>query len=107
MTAFLTFITFILGAMTCLLSIHVAVSFWNKEHYLPKTASQLTSALKWQLVGEAVIGAGTLLFAWASFTGELSHWSINQMSALRIVMFIATSVTTLHLFSVVQRLHDA
>ena len=107
MTGLLTLITFILGAATCLLSVHVAVSFWNKEHYLPGASRQLTRALKWQLMGEAVIGAGTLIFAWASFTGELAHWSVAQMSTLRIIMFVATSLTTLHLFHVVQRLNNA
>ena len=107
MTGLLTLITFILGLVTCLLSIRVAVSFWQKERGLHSQAKKLTGALKWQLIGEAVIGAGTLIFAWAAYTGELSHWSVAQMSALRVVMFVATSGTTLHLFSVVQRLHDA
>lgn len=107
MAYFLSLLTFILGFATCVLSVVVAISFWNQERSLNKRSKALTGALKWQLVGEAVIGLGTLIFAGAAFSGWLSEWSNEQASALRITMFVATSATTVHLFRVVRRIQDA
>lgn len=103
---FLTLVTFILGVATCVLSVVVSISFWRREHGLRSGSRQLTAALKWQLIGEAIIGLGTLVFATAAFLGVLSSWSTESHSVLRIAMFIATSVTTLHLYRVVRRLQD-
>lgn len=107
MTHILTLLTFILGLATCILSLFVAGRFWLQERLLNKHSKQLTAALKWQLIGEAVIGTGTLIFAGAAYSGSLSEWSPEQSSTLRIVMFLATSITTLHLSRVIGRLRDA
>lgn len=107
MNDFLNLIILLLGSATCFLSVGVGLSFWKRQKNFQKAARRLTGALKWQLFGEAVIGAGTLIFAVAAYTGDLSHWTQEQNSALRSVMFIATSVTTIHLWHVVRRLQDA
>lgn len=100
----LTFLIVFMGALTVILSITVALKFAGQGGKSGIGGSRLSRALSWQLYGEAVIGAGTLTFAIAAWSGHLSGWSIETSSALRAVMFIATSTTTLHLFLVIKRL---
>jgi hypothetical protein len=69
-------------------------------------AFRLSNAISLQLIGEAVIGFGTLIFATAAYLGILNSWSIWVQSSLRLVMFFATSVTTWHLYKTLQRLDD-
>jgi hypothetical protein len=102
----LTFLIVFMGAMTVLLSITVALKFAGRGSS-KVGGSILSKALSWQLYGEAVIGAGTLTFALAEWSGHLSGWSVETSSALRAVMFIATSTTTLHLFLVINKLSKA
>ena len=106
MTSILTLLTFLLGVATCVLSVAVAMSFRNKKQKLGRHSKQLTGALEWQLIGEAVIGFGTLVFATAAYVGVLEHWSYNAQSGLRIAMFLATSLTTIHLYRVAKRLQE-
>lgn len=96
-----TLTIFILGIVTVVLSVVVAVVF-----YLTKSphSRRLTLALAWQLVGEAVIGLGTLIFATAAHFGWLSQWSEELQSSIRLMMFLATSLTTMHLFREVRRI---
>jgi len=54
-------------------------------------------ALTFQLIGEAVIGLGTLTFSVGAATGWLQDWSEDTQSAIRFVMFASTSATTYHL----------
>lgn len=104
MEALFTFVALILGIATCVLSVFVAFVFWLKTRHLVNDSLMLTSALKWQLIGEAIIGLGTLVFAIAAYTGALNSWPSELSSAVRMLMFLATSVTTLHLYRVVRRL---
>jgi len=67
---------------------------------------RLTGALVFMLVGEAILGLGTLCFAIAAHTGHLPHIPIQIQSAARLLMFAATSITTLHLFMVIMNLDE-
>ena len=100
----LTLLIVLMGALTVLLSITVALRFAGKAGGSGVGGSQLSRALSWQLYGESVIGMGTLVFALAEWSGHLSGWSATVSSSLRFLMFAATSTTTLHLFLVIRRL---
>ena len=94
----ITSIIFALGLITVVLSVLVARKFRRYSKDLDGHSHKLSKAISWQLVGEAVIGFGTLIFATAAHFGWLTHWSIEVQSSLRSVMFLATSVTTIHLW---------
>jgi uncharacterized membrane protein len=98
MNDFLTFIIFVLGLITVVLSVIVSFKFNYYKKHLTGSARRLSSAVSWQLIGEAIIGFGTLIFAAAAFFDVLQHWSIELQSSLRFAMFFATSLTTIHLF---------
>lgn len=98
----LTFLIVFMGAATVLLSITVAHKLSHRRGRTGVGLSRLSRALSWQLYGEAVIGMGTLTFALAEFSGHLDGWSAITSSALRGIMFAATSTTTLHLFLVIR-----
>lgn len=88
---------FAFGTMTVVLSLYSCYKFHIFRRALHGDANKLTSAIAWQLFGEAVIGAGTLTFAIAVHFGWLAHWHEYVQSSIRFVMFFATAATTLHL----------
>ena len=88
---------YIMGVATVLLSVWAACAFARQRGALPR-------ALSAQLLGEAVIGVGTLAFAWGAHSGSLTHWSPEFQSALRVTMFAATSLTTAHLVFTIRNL---
>lgn len=96
----ITTIIFILGIMTVILSIVASFKFCQYKKRLEGSSKRLSNAISWQLAGEAVIGLGTLVFATAAHFGWLESLSVEFQSALRFVMFLATSLTTLHLMLV-------
>ena len=106
-TTAVTLSIFIMGAATVILSLWVA-SFFAKQKTKVKTNEgwRLSKALRFQLIGEAIIGWGTLMFAMAAHFGCLSSWSVYVQSGLRFTMFAATSITTIHLFMVVKSLSN-
>ena len=67
-------------------------------------AKKLIEALWWQLIGEAVLGLGTLTFSVAAHFEWLENWSIFTQSALRFFMFAVASGTTLHLWRTVKNI---
>lgn len=100
----LTIVIFVLGVITVILSVLVAVIFRRKAALMTAPESRrLTMALHWQLVGEATIGLGTLIFAAAAVMGWLPNWSVGLQSAIRFAMFFATAATTIHLALVVHK----
>ena len=107
-TALMTAIILALGFATVTLSCITAHYFYKHHVRRPSKSGsgRLANAIKWQLLGEAVIGFGTVVFAFAAHFGYLSDWSIMTQSTLRFIMFIATSVTTLHLLIVMMKLKD-
>ena len=106
MTTTLTYMIVLLGAATVTLSVYVAVRFFAKHIKMRGDGRRLTGALVFMLVGEAILGLGTLAFAIAAHTGHLPHIPIQVQSAARLVMFAATSITTLHLFMVIMNLDE-
>ena len=106
MTTTLTYMIVLLGAATVTLSVYVAVRFFVKHIKMRGDGRRLTGALVFMLVGEAILGLGTLAFAIAAHTGHLPHIPIQVQSAARLVMFAATSITTLHLFMVIMNLDE-
>lgn len=104
-----TSVIFILGLITVILSILVALSFKTYSKSLDGHSKNVSKAISLQLAGEAVIGFGTLIFATAAHFGWLPHWSVEIQSTLRFIMFAATSVTTIHLWMTIHRIrgrHD-
>ena len=99
----ITTVKFVLGIITVSLSLIAAREFM-KSSEMGGRVGGLSSAISWQLWGESVIGAGTLIFATAAHFGWLPHWSIETQSLLRFAMFLATSLTTLHLCVVIRKL---
>lgn len=94
-----------MGTATVVLSIVVAYLFCQQARGLGRGDSwRLSNALSWQLCGEAIIGMGTLTFSFAAHKGWLNEWSIELQSALRFLMFLATSLTTLHLYITIKRI---
>lgn len=98
-----TFIIVLLGGITVFLSIAVANAFRNFSERTGISA-RLAKGVKWQLAGEAVIGAGTLAFALLAHFELLDGISLLDQSMIRLIMFIATAVTTLHLWWIVTSL---
>jgi uncharacterized BrkB/YihY/UPF0761 family membrane protein len=98
-----TTIIFLFGLLTVLLSLTVAIKFRNQSlKAVAEDSAKLSSA--WQLVGEAVLGLGTLVFATAAHFEVLPEWSTETQSAIRGVMFAAAGATTLHLYLTISRL---
>ena len=106
MTTTLTYMIVLLGAATVTLSVYVAVRFFAKHIKMRGDGRRLTGALVFMLVGEAILGLGTLAFAIAAHTGHLPHIPIQIQSVTRLLMFAATSITTLHLFMVMMNLDE-
>jgi hypothetical protein len=91
----------LLGGLTVVLSIAVANVFRNFANR-DGQSFKLAHAIKWQLAGEAVIGLGTLAFAILAHFQLLPGVSILDQSMIRLVMFLATSVTTFHLWWIIR-----
>jgi len=102
----LTYMIVLMGAATVTLSIYVALRFFVKHVNMRGDGRKLTGALVFMLTGEAVLGFGTLAFAIAAHTGHLPHIPIEAQSAARLLMFGATSLSTLHLFMVIMKLDE-
>ena len=96
----------LMGAATVTLSIYAAWRFYVKNVNMSGDGRRLTGALVFMLVGEAILGLGTLAFAIAAHTGHLPHVPIEAQSAARLLMFGATSISTLHLFMVIMALDE-
>lgn len=94
----------LLGVITVVLSFEAAWIFFRVKTI--RHAQKVSNAIGWQLIGEAVIGAGTLLFSMGAHFGWLTDWSMMTQSLIRFTMFAATSATTFHLVRVVKELRD-
>jgi sterol desaturase/sphingolipid hydroxylase (fatty acid hydroxylase superfamily) len=99
-----TLLIFIMGIATVVLSVVVSVKFASYSRELKNEDQGLSRAISLQLLGEAVIGLGTLVFATAAHFGWLPDWPLRTQSTLRFVMFAATSVTTYHLFVTLRKI---
>lgn len=102
----LTYIIVLLGSVTVALSGYVAFRLFVKHIMMHGDGRKLTGALVLMLLGELTLGLGTLAFAIAAHSGHLPHVPIGIQSLARLIMFGATSLTTLHLFFVVSNMID-
>lgn len=94
----LTLMIVILGTATVVLSVWVAYKFKQHAKKLSNGSHKLTRALMWQLTGEALLGLGTLAFAVLAYLGMLPDVPVRVQSAMRLLMFAASSITTVHLY---------
>ena len=102
----LTYMIVLMGAATVALSGFVALRFFIKHVTMRGDGRRLTGALTFMLLGELILGLGTLCFAIAAHTGHLPMIPVEVQSLARLLMFGATSLSTLHLFMVISRLDD-
>jgi hypothetical protein len=94
-----------LGITTVVLSVWVGLKFKSHSNEMREDAGQLTSAISWQLFGEATISLVTLAFALGAHYDVLINVSEFAQSSLRFLAFFATSATTIHLYIVVRKLN--
>ena len=101
-----TYLIVLMGAATVALSGYVSLKFFIKRRRMVGDGKKLTGALAFMLLGEMLLGLGTLCFAIAAHSGHLPAIPLVSQSALRLFMFGSASLTTLHLFFVIMRIED-
>lgn len=101
----LTFLIVLMGASTVFLSIYVAYQFKQQTRKLKNGSKMLSRALMFQLAGEACLGAGTLWFAVMAYTGKLPDVPVFVQSMVRVFIFSASSLTTIHLYLTTLRIN--
>jgi len=104
MTDSLTFFIVLLGLATVVLSIFVALQFRKQARHLNGGGFHLSRSLMWQLIGEGVLGLGTLAFSILAYMNKLDNVPVYAQSILRLLMFTVTSLTTVHLYLTTLRL---
>ena len=104
MIELITFLIVVMGLATVILSFFVAYKFKQQAKHLTNGSGKLSKALMWQLIGEALLGAGTTVFAILAYMGALPDVPVIIQSAIRVFMFSASSLTTIHLFIVTSRI---
>jgi hypothetical protein len=102
----LTFMITLLGSATVALSGYVGLRFFIKSVTMRGDGRRLTGALTFMLMGELILGLGTLCFAIAAHTKHLPMIPVEVQSIARLIMFGCTAASTLHLFMVISRLDD-
>jgi len=102
----MTHLIVLLGFLTIVLSLVVAAKFMYHGQCKSRgvEVKRLSLSLTGQLIGEAVIGVGTLAFAILAHTGQLQHMSVEAQSFMRLSMFLATSATTAHLWITIKKI---
>jgi len=105
MIDYLTLLIVMLGSSTVVLSIFVAVKFKQQSKHLKNGSRRLSKALMWQLIGEALLGAGTLAFAMLAYLNMLPNVPVAVQSAMRLFIFSASGLTTIHLYLTTTRLN--
>lgn len=100
----LTFVIFSMGLSTVFLSAWVALVFRSRFKRMKGDGRALGQAVYFQLIGEFIMAAGTLVFSVLAWQKILPHVSIEIQSSLRFVMFFATASTTFILHQVVTKL---
>lgn len=95
---FLTLLIFLFGSLTVILSVAVAFRFYQYRKRAEGLTAKLILAIMWQLIGEAVLGYGVLVFSFAAYKGWLPFWSIYTQSGIRAFLFGFAAITTAHLW---------
>jgi len=104
MIATLTLLIVLMGASTVSLSVFVAIKFKQQARRLSRESGKLSIALMFMLIGEACLGAGTLWFAVMAYLERLPDVPLFMQSMVRVFIFSASSLTTVHLYLVTKRL---
>jgi len=104
MTHSLTLLIVLLGSATVFLSVFVALQFREQAKHMQGGGFHLSRSLMWQLIGEGVLGLGTLGFAIMAYLGKLADVPVYAQSILRLFMFLVTALTTVHLYLTTSRL---
>lgn len=105
MIDYLTLLIVLLGTSTVVLSIFVAAKLKKQARHLHGGSKKFTKALMWQLIGEALLGAGTLAFAVLAYLNLLPAVPVVVQSAMRLFIFSASGLTTIHLYLTTTRLN--
>ena len=105
MIDYLTLLIVFAGTSTVVLSVFVAVKFKQQASHLHGGSKKLSKALMWQLIGEALLGAGTLAFAVLAYLNLLPTVPVFVQSAMRLFIFSASGLTTVHLYLTTTRLN--
>ena len=100
----LTLLIVLMGVATIYLSIYVAYKFRQQSRRLNNGSEKLSKALMFQLAGEACLGVGTLWFAVMAYLNQLPEIPVFIQSMVRVFMFSASSLTTIHLYLITTRL---
>ena len=90
----ITFIIFAMGASTVFLSMWVAIVFRRRWQKMNGDGRELGKAVYFQLIGEFIMAAGTLVFSVLAWQDVLKFVSVEVQSSFRFVMFFATASTT-------------
>lgn len=104
MIELITFSIVVMGLATVILSVFVAYKFKQQAKHLTNGSGKLSTALMWQLIGEAALGAGTTVFAVGAYMNLLQDVPVIIQSCMRVFMFSASSLTTIHLYIVTSRI---
>lgn len=94
---FLQLVTVMLGVVTVCLSLFLAYLFFRLHR-------DLGFALGLMLLAEAFVGFCTLIFSTASLVNIYNTMTPEAAMAIRWAMFLASSVTSIHLYIVLRRL---
>lgn len=100
----LTFLIVVFGIATVVLSVFVAYKFKQQAHKLQNGSRKLSKALAFQLIGEAILGGGTTVFAILAYMELLPSVPVFIQSMIRLFLFSVTALTTIHLYLVTQRI---
>jgi hypothetical protein len=100
----LTLLIVIFGTATVFLSVFVAFSFYKQSRNLHGDGSKLSKSLAFQLIGEAILGLGTTVFALLAYMELLPKVPLFIQSMIRLFLFSATALTTIHLYIVTTRM---
>ena len=94
---------FIMGFLTVCYSLKASYKFNKYRKSLEGKSQALTRSISFQLIGEGVLGLGTLIFALGAYMGWLPDWDSFIQSTLRFVMFFASFITTRHLINTIKK----
>ena len=94
----------LLGLITVIISGYIASEFFLVRRNLDPGVESLAGDLAWQLVGEAVMGLGTLAFALGAHFELLQYWPEWVQSSIRLAMFSVTAITSIRLLLTVRRI---
>lgn len=94
---------FVMGFLTVCYSLIASYKFNLYKKKLEGKSRKLTKSISFQLIGEGILGLGTLIFALGAYMGWLPEWDTYIQSSLRFFMFFASFITTRHLINTIKK----